>query len=379
MSPRRFIGRTVAACVIGSLLVACGGRGTSISLPPPVPTPIPQLFVANYGSNSVTQYPLNNLTTSSPVTISAGVNLPAALTFNRAGDLFVANRGNDTVTTYPSSSYATAAPTVITAGISFCPSGPCWPPALALDSTGDLFVVNDNNDTVTEYPANNLTTASPTVIPANSIRYTFITTALALDAAGNLYIANCFSSSMTEYKPPDTVTEYPAGYYTTASPIIITASIDCPLGLSFDASGNLFVLNHGSLHFPGDFFAGFSVTKYPAGNYTTPSPTVISSGMSYPYAMALDAAGNLFVANCACGTPGSVTIYPSDNLATGSPTVISSGVNDPVALALDAAGNLFVANQGNNTVTMYPSTNYKTTSPTVISTGISAPSALAVH
>ena len=378
MSPRRFIGRSVAACVIGSLLVACGGRGTSISLPPPVPTPIPQLFVANYGSNSVTQYPLNNLTTASPVTISAGVNLPAALTFNRAGDLFVANRGNDTVTTYPSSSYATAAPTVITAGISFCPSGPCWPPALALDLTGDLFVVNDNNDTMTEYPANNLTTASPTVIPANSIRYTFITTALALDAAGNLYIANCFSSSMTFYKPPDTVTEYPAGYYTTTSPITISAGIDCPLGLLFDASGNLFVLNHDGSYLGGSSAVG-SVTKYPAGNYTTFSPTVITSGMSYPYAMALDAAGNLFVANCGCGTPGSVTIYPSDNLTTGSPTVVSSGINVPVALALDAVGNLFVANYGNNTVTMYPSTNYKTTSPTVISTGVNAPFALAVH
>ena len=283
MSPRRFIGRTVAACVIGSLLVACGGRGTSISLPPPVPTPIPQLFVANYGSNSVTQYPLNNLSTSSPVTISVGVNLPAAFTFNRAGDLFVANGGNNTVTTYPSSNYATAAPTVITTDIAFCsffPSGPCYPPALALDSTGNLLVANDN-DTVTEYPANNLTTASPTVVLADRIpiRLNFITTAVALDAAGNLYIANCPSSAMgAGSPPPDTVTEYPAGDYTTASPVIISAGIDCPVGLSFDASGDLFVLNHGSYP-PGGFG---SVTKYPAGNYTTSSPTVISSGMSFP-------------------------------------------------------------------------------------------------
>ncbi len=38
---------------------------------------------------------------------------------------------------------------------------------------------------------------------------------------------------------------------------------------------------------------------------------------------------------------------------TGSPTTIVGGQSQPIALAIDAAGTLYVANYGNNTVTEY--------------------------
>jgi hypothetical protein len=49
-------------------------------------------------------------------------------------------------------------------------------------------------------------------------------------------------------------------------------------------------------------------------------------------------------------------------------------VSSPYALTLDAAGDLFVANDGNNTVTEYAPPY--TGAPTTISTGVDAPEAL---
>jgi YVTN family beta-propeller protein len=78
----------------------------------------------------------------------------------------------------------------------------------------------------------------------------------------------------------------------------------------------------------------------------------ISTGLSAPTAMAIDANRNLYVANRGNST---VTVY-----GAGTTTLlrtISSGVSHPRALAFDRQGNLYVGNKGNGngtgTVTVY--------------------------
>ena len=73
----------------------------------------------------------------------------------------------------------------------------------------------------------------------------------------------------------------------------------------------------------------------------------ISTGTT-PYALALDSAGNIYVANQGSNT---VTKYaPAGGAAT---LTISAGISTPFALALDSAGNIYVANYSSNTVTKY--------------------------
>ncbi|MGD0053292.1 MAG: hypothetical protein ABSD03_15925, partial [Vulcanimicrobiaceae bacterium] len=120
---------------------------------------------------------------------------------------------------------------------------------------------------------------------------------------------------------------------------------------------------------------GNNTTEEFAPPYTGAPTTTITSarGMNNPYALALDGAGNLFVANVSGGTGGTVTEYAAPY--TGTPiTTISSGVNGPYALTLDGAGNLFVGNASGHTVTEYAPPY--TAAPTATITGVGDPTAL---
>ena len=98
-----------------------------------------------------------------------------------------------------------------------------------------------------------------------------------------------------------------------------------------------------------------------------PPPPATLSGLITPFALAVDAQGNVFVLN----GNGTVSVF-----APGSttPTRTLTGLSNPGALAFDAQGNLYVANEGNNTVSVFAPGS---TTPTATLTGLSGPDALA--
>ena len=129
--------------------------------------------------------------TTASATYSAGLSDPEALAFDSSGNLYVANNGNNTVIKFAPGS--TTASATYSAGLS-------EPEALAFDSSGNLYVANFGNATVSKF-APGSTTASATYSAGLSEPE-----ALAFDSSGNLYVAN-MANTMSKFAPGSTTAQ----------------------------------------------------------------------------------------------------------------------------------------------------------------------------
>ena len=131
----------------------------------------------------------------------------------------------------------------------------------------------------------------------------------------------------------NTITKYPV---TGGAPLLtISNGVNQPYALALDAQGNLYSGNTGN----------GTITEYNSGGTLV---RTISSGIGggpAPFAIAVDASGNLYSAN-----GGSVTVYPPG--ATSPSLTITAGVNVSNGVAIDKNGTVYVAN-GGGTVTEY--------------------------
>lgn len=160
---------------------------------------------------------------------------------------------------------------------------------------------------------------------------------LAFDKSGNLFVATAGGAKQGGYS----VVKFTAPLVAGNPPSVFldgTNGLRAPIGLAFDATGNLFVANT-----KGDDGAGGtgSVLAF------APDKTVVlalQSGFDVPYDVAFDRRGNLFVSNAATTSPSTPSIMEFDP-ATGTllKTITSSALVEPLGLLFDRTGNLYVA------------------------------------
>lgn len=129
----------------------------------------------------------------------------------------------------------------------------------------------------------------------------------------------------------------PAG----ANPVgSITTGVSGPQGLAIDATGTLYVGNPDNA----------TVTIYPPGS-TSPSLT-LKQDLPVPAAVAVDKKGNVWVSNEEGSNQGSVVEFPKGST---TPSTVISGLN-PLGIAVDSKGNLYVEeeNPSGAVVAVYP-------------------------
>ena len=87
------------------------------------------------------------------------------------------------------------------------------------------------------------------------------------------------------------------------------------------------------------------MVEIPAGGG---AQTTVGSGLNFPDGVAVDGAGDVFIAD----TDNSrVVEVPAGG---GAQITVASGLNDPSGVAVDGAGDVFIADTGNNRVVEVP-------------------------
>jgi hypothetical protein len=139
------------------------------------------------------------------------------------------------------------------------------------------------------------------------------------------------------------VLQFAAASNGDAAPVsTLTLPPSGPSSVATDASGSIYV---GSA-------ADDSISVYSAGSKGADGPKrkVLGSdqSFSYPYLMAVDSVGSLYVSDgapCAC-----VAVFSNTAEYETAPLRLIKGnltqINDPLAIAIDGAGNLYVASRG---------------------------------
>ena len=125
-----------------------------------------RLWVANFGSGTLTAFELAQLVSSgapTPATTIAGLDRPTALAFDAAGALWVADMRAETIVAYGADPLETSGAPTPRIAIRSARHSLSTPAALAFDADGTLWVANLGSNTVVGFDASQLTrSGSPT-------------------------------------------------------------------------------------------------------------------------------------------------------------------------------------------------------------------------
>jgi IPT/TIG domain/NHL repeat len=223
-----------------------------------------------------------------------------------------------------------------------------------LQVTGPVFTYLTTGSTIT-FAGNNTGYADGTGTSALFSSPTGITK----DAAGNFYVADRNNNRIRKITPDGVVTTF-AGSGSGGAIVNgtgIAAGFYSPYGITSDQSGNLFVGEYSNQAVRKITSTALVSTLAGNGTAGNQNGTGINATFNQPVGLAVDASGNVFIADYINHlirkiTPAGVvtTFAGSGTPALTDGTGTSAAFNGPFALVFDAAGNLIVADYLNHAV-----------------------------
>lgn len=184
---------------------------------------------------------------------------------------------------------------------------------------------------------------------------------MAVDNAGNIYVAEDAGDTIRKITPAGLVSTVAglSGISGSADGVGSAARFNVPLDLCVDAFGNLYVSDTAN-----DIIRRIT----PGGNVGTLAGAALAADsvdgptnvarFNQPRGIALDAAGNLYVADFGNDTIREISSAGVVTTIAGRPGIVGTqdGIgtnalfNSPSGMTIDGAGNLYVVEVGNNTV-----------------------------
>lgn len=305
----------------------------------------------------------------------AQLNAPYAVTVDSAASLYIADSGNNRIRKVTSGMITTVAGNG-TQGFSgdngsattarlFLPTG------VAVDSTGNIYIADANNNRIRKVSSGVITTVAGNGVgvfsggdngPATNAQVPDPHGIAVVGASGDLYIADLAASVSTRIR------KVSSGVITTfagaASQISdngppTSTQLSSPWGVAVDSSSNLYIADTANSRIRR-VSSGLIATV--AGNGTGgfsgdfgPPPT---AQLGYPLDVATDSVGSFYIAdttnNRVRKISGGVITTVAGNGTAGfggdNGPATSAQLNGPTGVVVDSAGNLYIADSGNHRI-----------------------------
>jgi uncharacterized protein (TIGR03437 family) len=287
---------------------------------------------------------------------SAQLNFPEGLAVDSAGNLYIADTYN-----YRVRKVSHGVITTVAGNGTYGTSGDNGPAtsaqlgatAVAVDSAGNLYICDTYNNLIREVSNGVITTVAGNG-PATSA-WLNRPQGVAVDSAGNLYIADTENGLIRKVSNGviTTVAGIGGPGFSGDNGPATNAQLYFPDGVAVDSAGNLYIADTANQRIrkvtngvittvAGNGTLGFSGDNGPA----------TSAELNFPTGVAVDSAGNLYIpepynSRIRKVSNGVITSVVGNSLIGDNGPASSAELNFPEGVAVDAAGNLYIADDGN--------------------------------
>ena len=143
------------------------------------------------------------------------------------------------------------------------------------------------------------------------------------------------SASLTIGGQPFTLAQAGVSYIPAPEPAtaLVSSNLAGPRGVAVDAAGNVYIADRDNS----------AIKKWTVTNNTV--TTLVSTGLSGPYSLAVDAAGNVYIADS--GNTAVKKWTAANNTVT---TLVGTGLTWPIGVAVDGGGNVYIADGTANVI-----------------------------
>ena len=187
---------------------------------------------------------------------------------------------------------------------------------------------------------------------------------VAVDGAGNLYIADTFNHRIRRVDIAGTITTFAGtgeeGDSGDGGPAVQTL-LNNPFGVAVDGAGNLYIADRDNHRILRVDIAGTITTFAGTGDrgYSGDGGPAVQALLNEPFGVAVDGAGNLYIADSLnnrirrVDASGTITTFAGTGdwgYSGGGGPAVQALLSRPRGVAVDGAGNLYIADSDNHSI-----------------------------
>jgi len=298
--------------------------------------------------------------------VEAQLAYPRGVAVDGSGHVYIADSGNSRVRRIDSSGMITTVAGTGEGGYSGDggPAGTAQlnsPSGVAVDGSGNVYIADTQNHRIRRVDATGMIVTiagtgesgySGDGGPAVAARLN-APSGVAVDGSGNLYIADTVNERIRRVDSSGTITTIAGtgmGYSGDGGPAVY-AQLSAPAGVAVDGSGNLYIADYFNRRIRRVDAFGIITTIAGTGErgFSGDGGPAIEAQVSNPTGVAMDGAGNLYIADRGNGrvrrvdTGGIITTIAGGGSGGDGGPAVEARLNGPEGVAVDSAGNVYIA------------------------------------